>query len=81
MELYRKKESAEEKAKGKEKRRGENGGCVYSAPFHQKSVHVLQDWKKEATGHDKVVVEKQPYVAEVGIFRKCLLYVWMCKGI
>lgn len=52
-------------------------------PFLEICLHFTE-LKKEVTGHNKATVQKQLYIAEVGIFQekwKCLLYVWMCKGI
>lgn len=51
-----------------------------------KSVHILQNRekkKKEVTGHNKATIQKQLYIAEVGIFSRKVemppvcMYVWM----
>ena len=72
--------SGGKEVKGRKKKRKEQGLCLCTPISLEICIHFTE-LRKEVTGRNKAVVEKQLYIAEVGLFGKCLLNVWMCKGI
>lgn len=64
---------------GGKKGEDERALTLFIQPHSTKNLFTF--YRIEKGGHDEVEVEKakkQLYLAEVGIFRKRLLHVWMC---